>query len=83
MRSGRGTTITLPALAPEETPLTGQPGYQRGDPIALEYTADPHTRLQPGDQGTVTSYDPKLGPFPTAACVTTPLRWSFVSRTCP
>jgi hypothetical protein len=41
--------------------VTGQPGYQRGDRIALEYTADPHTRLTPGDEGTVTGYDPKLG----------------------
>ena len=41
--------------------MSGQPGYQRGDRIALEYTADPHTRLQPGDEGTVTGYDPKLG----------------------
>ncbi len=41
--------------------MTGQPGYQRGDRIALEYTADPHTRLQPGDKGTVTGYDPRHG----------------------
>jgi hypothetical protein len=41
--------------------MSDQPGYQRGDRIALEYTADPHTRLRPGDEGTVTSYDPKLG----------------------
>ncbi len=41
--------------------MSGQPGYQRGDRIALEYTADPHTRLTPGDEGTVTGYDPKLG----------------------
>ena len=41
--------------------MSGQPGYQRGDRIALEYTADPHTRLQPGDEGTVTGYDPRLG----------------------
>ena len=34
---------------------------QRGDRIALEYTADPHTRLQPGDEGTVTGYDPRHG----------------------
>ena len=31
---------------------------QRGDRIALEY---PRTRLQPGDEGTVTSYDPRHG----------------------
>jgi hypothetical protein len=43
--------------------VSGQPGYQRGDRIALDYTADPHTRLQPGDEGTVTSYDPRRGQF--------------------
>jgi hypothetical protein len=41
--------------------VSGQPGYQGGDRIALEYTADPHTRLQPGDEGTVTGYDPRHG----------------------
>ncbi len=41
--------------------MSGQPGYRRGDRIALEYTTDPHTRLQPGDEGTVTRYDPSLG----------------------
>ena len=41
--------------------MSGQPGYQRGDRIALEHTTDPHTRLRPGDEGTVTSYDPRLG----------------------
>jgi Domain of unknown function (DUF4314) len=41
--------------------MSDQPGYQRGDRIALEYTADPHTRLRPGDEGTVTGYDPRLG----------------------
>ena len=41
--------------------MSGQPGYQRGDRIALAWTADPHTRLQPGDEGTVTSYDPRHG----------------------
>jgi len=43
--------------------VSGQRGYQRGDRIALEYTTDPHTRLQPGDEGTVTRYDPGLGQF--------------------
>jgi hypothetical protein len=43
--------------------VSGQPGYQRGDRIALDYTADPHTRLQPGDEGTVTSYDPRHAQF--------------------
>ena len=41
--------------------MSGQPGYQRGDRIALEYTDDPHTRLQPGDEGTVTGYDRRRG----------------------
>ena len=41
--------------------MSGQPGYQRGDRIALEHTTDPHTRLQPGDEGTVTGYDSRLG----------------------
>jgi Domain of unknown function (DUF4314) len=37
------------------------PGYQRGDRIALEHTTDPYTRLTPGTQGTVTGYDPRYG----------------------
>lgn len=43
--------------------MTGQARYQRGDRIALDYIDDPHTRLQPGDEGTVTRYDPSLGQF--------------------
>jgi hypothetical protein len=35
--------------------------FQRGDRVALEYTGDPHTRLRPGDEGTVTRYDPRQG----------------------
>jgi hypothetical protein len=35
--------------------------FERGDRVALEHTDDPDTRLQPGDEGTVTRYDPKLG----------------------
>ena len=35
--------------------------FQRGDRVALEHTDDPDTRLRPGDEGTVTRYDPKLG----------------------
>ena len=34
--------------------------FERGDRIALEHTDDPDTRLRPGDEGTVTRYDPKL-----------------------
>jgi hypothetical protein len=41
--------------------VSGRPGYRRGDRIALECTGDPHTRLQPGDEGTVTGYHPELG----------------------
>jgi len=41
--------------------VTGQARYQRGDRIALDHTGDPHTRLRPGDEGTVTGYDPRLG----------------------
>jgi len=43
--------------------LGGAPGdrFQRGDRVALEHTDDPHTRLRPGDEGTVTRHDPKLG----------------------
>ena len=37
--------------------------FERGDRVALEHTDDPDTRLRPGDEGTVTRYDPKLGQF--------------------
>jgi hypothetical protein len=35
--------------------------FERGDRVALEHTDDPDTRLRPGDEGTVTRYDPKPG----------------------
>jgi hypothetical protein len=35
--------------------------FERGDRVALERTDDPDTRLRPGDEGTVTRYDPELG----------------------
>ena len=41
--------------------MSSQPGYQRGDRIALVATDDPDTRLRPGDQGTVTRWDPAQG----------------------
>ena len=41
--------------------ITTQPGYQRGDRVALVRTDDPDTRLRPGDQGTVTRWDPAQG----------------------
>jgi hypothetical protein len=41
--------------------MTSPAPYQPGDRIALIRTGDPHTRLQPGDEGTVTRWDPRLG----------------------
>ena len=35
--------------------------FRRGDRVALQHTDDPHTRLRPGDEGTVTRHDPELG----------------------
>ena len=35
--------------------------FERGDRVALEHTDDPHTRLRPGDEGTVTRYHAGLG----------------------
>jgi hypothetical protein len=32
--------------------------WQPGDPVALVRTNDPHTRLRPGDEGTVNGYNP-------------------------
>jgi hypothetical protein len=37
--------------------------FERGDRVALEFTDDPHTRLRPGDEGTVTRYDPESCDF--------------------
>jgi hypothetical protein len=34
--------------------------YEHGDRVVLDNTSDPHTRLVPGDTGTVTGYDPRL-----------------------
>jgi hypothetical protein len=44
---------------PETAAACGE--FRRGDRIALEHTGDPHTRLRPGDEGTVTRYDPRSG----------------------
>jgi hypothetical protein len=41
--------------------MTSPSAYQRGDRVALVHTGDPHTRLRPGDQGTVTQWDPAQG----------------------
>jgi hypothetical protein len=35
--------------------------YQPGARIALVHTDDPHTRLRPGDQGTVVRHDETTG----------------------
>jgi Domain of unknown function (DUF4314) len=41
--------------------MTSPAPCQRGDRIALVRTGDPGTRLRPGDQGTVTRWDPRHG----------------------
>ena len=41
--------------------MTSPAPYQPGDRIALVRTDDPGTRLRPGDQGTVTRWDPDCG----------------------
>ena len=41
--------------------MTSPAPYQPGDRIALVATDDPDTRLRPGDQGTVTRWDPAQG----------------------
>lgn len=41
--------------------MTSPAPYQPGDRIALVATADIYTRLRPGDQGTVTRWDPAQG----------------------
>lgn len=57
----RSQLIQACPRAGSEHPVSSQPGYQHGDRIALQRTTDPHTPLQPGDEGTVTTYDPGLG----------------------
>ena len=41
--------------------MTSPAPYQPGDRVALVRTDDPDTRLRPGDQGTVTRWDPRHG----------------------
>ena len=41
--------------------MTSPDPYQPGDRVALVATDDPGTRLRPGDQGTVTRWDPRHG----------------------
>ena len=41
--------------------MTSQPDYQHGDRVALVRTDDPDTRLRPGDEGTVTRWNPAQG----------------------
>jgi hypothetical protein len=33
--------------------------FYKGERVVLEHTSDPHTRLRPGDEGTVRRYDPE------------------------
>jgi hypothetical protein len=35
--------------------------WQPGDHVALVRSSDPHTRLRPGDEGTVIGYNPLAG----------------------
>jgi hypothetical protein len=46
---------------PRPRSAAGAAGWQPGDRIALIFTSDPYTRLRPGDQGTVTRWDPAAG----------------------
>ena len=57
--------------------------FERGDRVALEHTSDPHTKLRPGDEGTVTRYAPGLGQFSDCRAPSIPLSWCSASRTCP
>ena len=41
--------------------MTSPAPYQPGDRVALVRTDDPDTRLRPGDEGTVTRWDPRHG----------------------
>jgi uncharacterized protein DUF4314 len=45
---------SLHPLDPDTTPAPPDRRFRRGDRVMLEHTDDPHTRLHPGDQGTVT-----------------------------
>jgi hypothetical protein len=58
-KPNRFTTAGAQPPAPEVTDVRDT--FMRGDRVALEHTDDPDTRLRPGDEGTVTRYDPKLG----------------------
>ncbi|MEU8299722.1 DUF4314 domain-containing protein [Micromonospora sp. NPDC048909] len=42
-----------------QDPCSVQDNYRKGNRVALEYTTDSHTRLRPGDEGTVRRYDPQ------------------------
>ncbi|MEV1329911.1 DUF4314 domain-containing protein [Micromonospora costi] len=57
MTSSRSTTPPQPDH-PGAASRSAADMYQVGDRIALEHTSDPHTRLRPGDEGTVRRYDP-------------------------
>ena len=50
-----------PATVIRDTRRHGDDPTVPVDRVALEHTDDPRTRLRPGDEGTVTRYDPGLG----------------------
>ncbi|MDG4803646.1 DUF4314 domain-containing protein [Micromonospora sp. WMMD980] len=41
---------------PDDQPTSAT--YRRGDRVVLAHTSDPHTRLRPGDEGTIRRYEP-------------------------
>jgi hypothetical protein len=60
--SDKPNRFTMAGAQPPVSEVTDvRDTFMRGDRVALERTDDPDTRLRPGDEGTVTRYDPKLG----------------------
>ena len=60
--SDKPNRFTMAGARPPVPEVAGvRDAFVRGDRVALERTDDPDTRLRPGDEGTVTRYDPKLG----------------------
>ncbi|MCW3818591.1 DUF4314 domain-containing protein [Micromonospora sp. DR5-3] len=56
MTSSNNTRPAQPERAGRD-PRSAADTYQVGNRVALEHTSDPHTRLRPGDEGTVRRYD--------------------------
>ena len=62
MTSDKPNHFTMAGAQPPVPEVTDvRDTFIRGDRVALERTDDPDTRLRPGDEGTVTRYDPELG----------------------